>query len=180
MGLWVRARVEGDEILVDVQERVVVRGGIAQGIGADGEVRWEAAVQAARPAGAWYEVARVSFGAPWEALRVPLLEWGRVLAGVQRHLVGLVAAGWGDSVEEVAAWFVDPLAGATCIVPGVYRMVGSYPPLLGFEGLLLRVQAVEGEEVGRGQFLGDALPELEVPRAEWVLALLLAAVPVQE
>jgi hypothetical protein len=180
-GLWVRARSEADAVVLEAQERVVMRGGIATGIGADGEVRWEASVQAAAAPGTWYEVGHVEFGAPWEALRVPLLDWPLVVRGVQRHLAGLVAAGWGETVAEVASWFEDPLADGTCIMPGVYRIEGAYDPLVGFAGMLLRAQVIDEEEdppMGRGSFLGVRLPVVEVPVAPWVLALLVAAVPV--
>jgi hypothetical protein len=177
--LWMRARREGDEVLLEAQERMRVRDGMATAIGADGEVRWEAAVQVAPPPGAWYEVGRVRFGAPWERLGIPLLDWPLVVRGVQRHLVRLAAGGWGETVADVAAMFEDPLADGTCLAAGVYRIDGEYAPLVGFAGFLLRVDPVE-DEVVRGTILGLQMPPLEGPVAQMVLALLVAGVPVSE
>jgi hypothetical protein len=185
LGLWVRARTNRDTVLLEAQERISVAGGIAKGIGADGEVRWEAAIPNEHSPGSWYEVGRVEFGKPWEALHVPMLEWPRLVHGVQRHMAALITAGWGDTVRDVVEWFEDPLAENTCIMPGVYRIEGEFHPLIGFAGLLLRVDKIDDaddneERVGSGQFLGAALPYIEAPVTEWVLALLMAAVPVAE
>lgn len=185
LGLWVRARADRDAVLLEAQERVTVRGGISQGIGADGEVRWEAALPNVPAPGQWYEVGRVEFGAPWVALHVPMLMWPRVVRGVQRHIAALVTGGWGESVAEVVRWFEDPLAETTCIVPSVYRIESEFVPLLGFTGLILRTDPIadaadEEERIGRGKFLGTALPAIEAPVAEWVLALIVAAIPVSE
>lgn len=178
-GLWVRARAELDDVVVEAQERVAVRGGMAVGIGADGERRWECPATSAPAPGTWYEVARIAFGAPWEALEVPMLDWPRVVRGVQRHVALLVAAGWGDTVAEVASWFQDPLAGETCIVPSVYRVEEEYGVLRGFGGVYLRADPV-ADGRGRGRVLGTHMPDLEVAAAPWVLAMVVGAVPVSE
>jgi hypothetical protein len=183
----VRAREEGlSVVVVEAQERVLVHGGLARGVGADGEVRWEAAVAAAPTAGAWYEAGRVALDAPgWAALAVAPLDWPRLVVGVQRHVAGLVAAGWGEAVVQVVDWFVDPLAGATCIVPALYHVREGCGVLAGFEGMLLRPLPVQVDDDGQALFgemwadvVGVGLPRLEVPRADFVRDLLMGAVPI--
>jgi hypothetical protein len=179
-GLWVRARAEGDAVVVEAQERVAVRGGLAVGLGADGEVRWEAPAVGAPPAGAWYAVGGVEFNAAWAALRVPTLAWPDLARGVQRHLVGLIASGWGDTVAEVVGWFADPLASASCVVPACYRVVAGGGCLAGFEGLVLRPVRVDVDDAGEALFaerwadvVGVAMPRLEVQREDFVRDMLL-------
>ena len=185
LGLWVRARADGiGAVTVEAQERVVVRGGLATGIGADGEVRWEAAVAAAPPAGTWYAIGEVAFGGGWEALEVHTLDWDRLVVGVQRHVVRLIAGGWGDSVAEVVGWFADPLAGASCVAPACYHVMEEYGALRGFGGFVLRPLPVAIDDQGNALFaemwadvVGVGMPRLEVPRAEFTRSLLIGAIP---
>jgi hypothetical protein len=95
-------------------------------------------------------LARARWGATWErAGEIPIDEawvaWTGVpdcdacVYGMMRHMVGLVAAGYGDDPEEVVGWFADVSLSQWLVHGAAYR-IGRHPQLEGIEGTVCRMR----------------------------------------
>ena len=173
-GMWVRAVRTAEAIRLEWQARTRQEAGRIRTLDANGSVVDDV------------PSAKVQWGPVWEnAGEVPLgdafVSWTGVRAfdacafGVMRHLVGLLAHGYGETPEEVVGWFFD-MGVLQWIVEGVeYRVDREVEPLVGIVGsrgvIALNDRPVICLTVGEREY------PITLDTPESLRAFLVAAVP---
>lgn len=174
-GMWVRAVRTEDAIRLEWQSRTQQSAGRVQTLDANGSVVDDV------------PTSKVQWGPTWEiAGEVPLgdafVAWTTVRAfdscafGVMRHLVGLMAHGYGEEPEEIVEWFQDMEALQWIVEGAEYRIDREVEPLVGMVGSRGGI-SLEGETPVLRLVVGEREYPILLNAPEIFRAFLVAAVP---
>jgi hypothetical protein len=136
-GMWIRAMRTLEEIRLEWQVRKVVTAGKVLTLDVNGHPAQAEAVARERWGDAWSCAGTLPLDdafVAWSTVR----EFDRCAYGVQRHLVGLLAGGYGaddnDDPAAIVDWFRD-MASLSWIIDGArYRIDRDHAPLEGLVG----------------------------------------------
>lgn len=184
-GMWVRASISGEAVVVEAQEMRVKQDGLIASYDPDGFEspkpipRWQKTPHEAPGELEWFEVGRIEIDDRWASLPVDVMDWPKILNGIQRHVTALLAAGWGETMGDLIDWFSDPSEMLILVPDQVYEIVSDHPPLEGLKGMFARV---EREDVDESflcfSLLGLDTSKVTLDNKEWVIAFLIATHPV--
>lgn len=178
-GLWVKAELRGDTIGVFVQERTQVREGRFEKLNPNGDVASSSSIVHMVYDEPYLQCGTIRVENTWLE-ECSVMDLDKLIYGVQRHVVRMIAGGWGDTPDEVVTWFNELMEGHF-IAPAEYEVVGPEHGI--FEGLLgnrIRFNEREAEDetvTGSIEGFGTSYTFEYEPR-EIVVPLLISTIPI--
>ena len=132
-GMWVRATRTEESILLEWQIRTVHDAGRVRTLDANGDVVSDVRTPHARWGTTWHLAGSVPLDDAFvEWSGVPLFD--ACAAGAMQHMAAALAAGYGETPEEIVSWFSDMASGDWLIEGAQYRIVRDVPPVEGLVG----------------------------------------------
>jgi len=173
-GMWVRAVRTEEAIRLEWQSRTRQEAGRVRTLDANGNVVDDVPASKAQWGPVWEIAGEVPLGdafVAWTTVRA----FDACAFGVMRHLVGLLAHGYGETPEDVVGWFQD-MGSLQWIVEGVeYRIDRELEPLVGIVGS--RGVIAMNDRPFLYLTVGEREYPISLDSVEAQRALLIAAVP---